>query len=231
MNENELKQNIARNITALRKQNNMTQAELAERLCYSDKSISKWERGDGLPDVYVLTRIAEMFGVTVNDIISETKDEPSVSPLRDTTTPRRVLVTILSAGVVWFVAALVFVILKIALPGADWLWLTFIAAVPVSAVVFVVFAHIWWGNLLRCISVSTLVWGVSIFIHLTMMIPNVENNKMIYIAAGVFQVLVVLWYVYRHWIKKYRTSEKNEAVFADAEENDKVGAVEDGKNE
>ena len=66
MLENELKQNIAHNITALRKKNNMTQAELAEQLNYSDKSISKWERGDGLPDVFVLVKIAEMFGVTVN---------------------------------------------------------------------------------------------------------------------------------------------------------------------
>lgn len=71
MTEDQIKANIAINITELRKKNGMTQAELAESLNYSDKSISKWERGDGIPDVVVLQNIAELFGVTLNDLIKE----------------------------------------------------------------------------------------------------------------------------------------------------------------
>ena len=63
INENEFKQIVARNITNLRKTNGLTQLELAEKLNYSDKAISKWERGESLPDVYMLQVIAEMFGI------------------------------------------------------------------------------------------------------------------------------------------------------------------------
>lgn len=222
MNENELKQNIAHNITALRKKNNMTQADLAEKLSYSDKSISKWERGDGYPDILVLTRIAEMFGVTVNDLVSENSEKVIEEIPRDTTKHRRVLLTALAAGLVWFFAALTFVVLKVIMPDADWLWLSFICAIPASMIVVVVFAHLWWGNIFRCLSVSLLVWGTTVSVHLTSLVPNVQNMKLIYIAAGVFQVLVVLWYLYQY-VRKNKHSDAHPEENADdgAEEADK----------
>ena len=65
----EIKLIIARNITDLRRKNNMTQAELAEKLNYSDKAVSKWERGESLPDVTVLKCIADTFRVTVDYLL------------------------------------------------------------------------------------------------------------------------------------------------------------------
>ena len=47
----DVKSNIAKNITELRLLNNMTQIELAEKLNYSDKAVSKWENDTSLPDV------------------------------------------------------------------------------------------------------------------------------------------------------------------------------------
>ena len=64
MTEERLKKNIAKNLSSLRKSAGLTQAELGEKLTYSDKSISKWERGDGLPDLLVLDKLAELYGVT-----------------------------------------------------------------------------------------------------------------------------------------------------------------------
>lgn len=66
-----VKEIIAKNISGLRKQKGMTQAELAEKLCYSNKSISKWERADSLPDAEMLYKIAEFFGVDVNYLFKE----------------------------------------------------------------------------------------------------------------------------------------------------------------
>ncbi len=60
MTEERLKKNIAKNLSSLRKSAGLTQAELGEKLTYSDKSISKWERGDGLPDLLVLDKLAEL---------------------------------------------------------------------------------------------------------------------------------------------------------------------------
>lgn len=70
MDLNELKLVTASNIIKLRTEKGMTQAELGAHLNYSDKSISKWERGDAIPDAYVLTQLAELFGVSVDFILS-----------------------------------------------------------------------------------------------------------------------------------------------------------------
>ena len=57
-------------IRELREKNNMTQLELAERLCVSDKTISKWETAKGYPDISLLDPIAKVFGVSVAELMS-----------------------------------------------------------------------------------------------------------------------------------------------------------------
>ena len=56
----DVRQIIAENLIELRKVNKLTQLELAEKLNYSDKAISKWERGESLPDVEILCQIADL---------------------------------------------------------------------------------------------------------------------------------------------------------------------------
>ena len=72
MSDNSLSDIIASNLRLYRKLHGMTQAELGECLLYSDKSISKWERGEGLPDVAVLLSLSELYGVTVSELIGQT---------------------------------------------------------------------------------------------------------------------------------------------------------------
>ena len=67
----EIKSNFSENLIKLRKSKSLTQLQLAEKLNYSDKAISKWEVGAVLPDVETLTHIADFFGLTVNDLIWE----------------------------------------------------------------------------------------------------------------------------------------------------------------
>jgi len=62
---------IAQNLTLYRKAANLTQAELAEKINYSDKSVSKWESGNGVPDVYILLKLAEIFKVTLDELVGE----------------------------------------------------------------------------------------------------------------------------------------------------------------
>ena len=59
----DIKSIVAKNISELRQKRSMTQLELAEQLNYSDKAVSKWERGDSLPDISVLCDIAALFSV------------------------------------------------------------------------------------------------------------------------------------------------------------------------
>lgn len=95
---------IAESIVRYRRECNLTQAELAEKIHYSDKSVSKWERADGVPDIFVLVMLAELFGVTVNDLLTEKhrKSHRAAPKLK------RSIITLMSAGLVWLVAAVVF---------------------------------------------------------------------------------------------------------------------------
>ena len=57
-------------IRELREKKHMTQAELAEQLCVSDKTISKWETGKGYPDISLLEPLASVFGISITELIS-----------------------------------------------------------------------------------------------------------------------------------------------------------------
>ena len=65
---NDIKDTIAKNLTELRTRAGFTQLQLAEKLNYSDKAVSKWERGEAVPDLRVLVKLSEIYGVTVDDM-------------------------------------------------------------------------------------------------------------------------------------------------------------------
>ncbi|MBE6836288.1 MAG: helix-turn-helix transcriptional regulator [Ruminococcaceae bacterium] len=70
---------IGKFISKLRKSKGLTQNELADMLNISNKTISKWETGEGLPDISVLPELAKSLGVTVDEILNaELKDEASI---------------------------------------------------------------------------------------------------------------------------------------------------------
>ena len=83
MDENKFKENIARNITAYRKRINLTQLQLAERLNYSDKAISKWERAEGVPDTVIMLKLCEIFNVTLNDLVADKPKKEKKPTLRN----------------------------------------------------------------------------------------------------------------------------------------------------
>ena len=186
INENEFKQIVARNITNLRKTNGLTQLELAEKLNYSDKAISKWERGESLPDVYMLQVIAEMFGVTLNDLISEQTEnfKPSTTKLNKN------IIMALSIGLVWLIAVIIFVILNIA--NIERSWLSFIYAMPVSLIVSIVFTKLWNYKRLLFISVSGLYYTIPLCICTQ---ANWTNKvALLFIIAIPLQFLTILWF-------------------------------------
>ena len=82
MDDEKLKNQIGANIAAYRKNAGLTQAGLAEKLNYSDKAVSKWERGDSIPDVLTLMALAEQFGITVNDLLVDPNALPMDSDSR-----------------------------------------------------------------------------------------------------------------------------------------------------
>lgn len=196
MTESDLKNIIAARLVYFRKLNKLTQLELAAKINYSDKSVSKWERGEGLPDIYVLCTLAELYGVTVNDLVSDTEPLP---PKPQSSLKDRILIPLMSVGLVWLVACIVFVTLKVVLPDMERTWLCFIYALPAACIVATVFMKLWWNLLSRLISVSLLIWSFALSIFLTM---RMQNIALIFIVAAVIQVLTILWYIRKFSPKK-----------------------------
>ena len=138
MQLSELKLISASNIIKLRTEAGLTQAELGEKLNYSDKTISKWERGEAIPDAYVLTQMAEIFGVTVDYLLSshDAWESPEQQAARQEEAGYSVnMIIAISVLGVWTMALTIFVLL--------WLfdiilWETFIVALPVSILTYMV---------------------------------------------------------------------------------------------
>lgn len=220
MDEYKIKQTIAANIAAYRREKDMTQAELAAALNYSDKSISKWERAEGVPDIYVLTQIAELFGVTLNDLAYDhsiptdpTDDVLDEKPAEAVETVKekkpsifsyvhnRVIVAILSGSIVWLVAAIVFFFLRVFLPDFERCWLVFLYATPVTFIVLTVFSGLWRSHLYQLISVSGIIWSSAASVVL-----SVPGGKLVsfYLVALVLQVMTALWYAMKIWNTRLR---------------------------
>ena len=143
MNDEKLRVKLGGNIAAYRKRSGLTQAGLAEKLNYSDKAVSKWERGESLPDVLTLVQLAELFEITVNDLVVDPDELPSdggkVQKVMELVSEKALkrkadkkIVQLLSSTLVWFVALFLFVVISSV--DIDNSWLAFIYAIPVDAI-------------------------------------------------------------------------------------------------
>ena len=128
MTDEEIKQTIAQNIAQYRKKLGLTQFELSEKINYSDKSISKWERGEGIPDAMTLIRLSEIFGVSVNELIYSSQIEKNeIEPKTVDSTASRFtwkhyFITLLSIGGVWLAAFLTICFFQFLAPEIAEVW-------------------------------------------------------------------------------------------------------------
>ena len=199
----DIKENLAKNLTACRKAFNLTQAELAEKLNYSDKAISKWERGESVPDIVVLKQLSVFYGISIDKLLSENKNiKPKITKNLN---KKRTLLCLLSSGLVWLVSILSFVLLSIL--NVDFkAWLLFLYAVSINSIVFIVFASIWKNNYFNAIFISLLIWSALLSIYLTLInvLTIVPNNLWQLLLIGIpLQLLVIFWFILRH-IKKIK---------------------------
>jgi len=194
MGDDHLAAIIGENIARLRKMANMTQFELAEKLNYSDKSVSKWEQGNGIPDIRILLQLAELFGVTVDDLVKK-QDKVVVLPKNAKRTQR--LITLLcSVGLCWLVAVVGFVLLGLFGKDLEGTWLAFVYAVPASAIVVLVFSSIWGWKWTRILSISVLVWSILACIYLTACVCG-QNIWLIFLIGVPLQILALFYFVWR----------------------------------
>ena len=189
-----LRKTVAKNIAQYRKAHHDTQLDLATKLNYSDKSVSKWERGESLPDVYILSQIAELYGVSVSALIGE------IQPPKESKPHYHMFILLLSLALMMAVATLLFsmfMICKVDYPA----WMFFVYALPVCSIICIVFTSLWWGILWQGVSVSALIWTLGLSLYLSF---ELENVSLIFLVCAALQVLTLLWEGFRKFLQRSR---------------------------
>lgn len=203
MDDAKLKKQIGINISTFRKRIGLTQAALAERLSYSDKAVSKWERGESAPDVLTLTELAKQFRVTVNDLLADPNELPADIGKVEQAMGRAVekhlkrkanknVILMLSSLLVWFVALLLFVVLSsFDIPKT---WMAFIYAIPANAIVALSLRSAWHDFRWNLSLISAIVWGCLLSIHVTLLVFFNINIWKIYLLGIPGQIAIFLWF-------------------------------------
>ncbi len=190
---NDVKTTVAKNIAELRLLNNMTQAELGEKLNYSDKTVSKWERAESTPDISVLCEIAELFGVTVDYLISaENVDERFRENKREETIYNRRVITYISESAAWVTATFAFIITTLIMGRMSFQWLYLVYAVPVVLIIALVFNSVWFNPRNNYIIISGLMWSILASVHLTFFFFK-KSVVLIYLLGVAGQIVIILW--------------------------------------
>ncbi len=200
MTEEMIKQTISGNISKYRKIIGLTQSELSEKINYSDKSVSKWERGEGVPDVPTLIRLSEIFGITVNELVYSVENVP-IMPVKENSTAdrftwKRFFITLLSVGIAWLSAFLTICLLDFLAPDIAEVWNGRILSYAGAAgfIVWLVLAVMWWPFVWRFICITGIVWTAALSIYVTF--PT-AGSWAVFAVAGVMQIMVTVCYVWK----------------------------------
>lgn len=203
MEDEKLKKQIGANIASYRKRQRLTQVGLAQKLNYSDKAVSKWERGESAPDVQTLVQLSELFDITVNDLLIDPNELPQETGRVERVMGRAVEKTLkrkadkriilrLSSLCVWFVALLLFVILSsLDVPKSG---VAFFYAIPADATVLLSLRSAWrdfrWNQAL----ISMIVWGVLLSVYITLLVFFQLNIWKLFLLGIPGQIAVLLWF-------------------------------------
>lgn len=193
-NINDLKPIIAKNIAELRKANDITQAELAERLNYSDKAVSKWERGESVPDISVLKNISDIFGVSVDYLISEEKVAPKELVESDIKQIKnnRLIITAMTLFLVLLISTFVFVVLEMAMGNRAWHYLTFMYNLPVCSVILIIFNSVWFNPRYNFTYISLLMWSFLAALIVTFYVCGI-NISLLALVGIPGQIIIIMW--------------------------------------
>ena len=190
---------LAKNLAYYRKASGLTQLELADKFNYSDKSVSKWERGEGFPDIFVLKSLADFYGITVDDFYQSEHKAVKVSQNKKR---KQTYLKLLSIGINWLVTVLTFFLLNTLLsrfaPDAPFeSWLTFIYGTLTTGIILLVWEFIYHNRFLRMIAASIIIWTAALSLFLTFLVVMNLPLPLLFVVAIPLEVLEIIWYLFR----------------------------------
>lgn len=179
---------IAQNISALRKENNMTQSELADKLHYSDKAISRWEKGDTMPPIEILCTLCDIFGVELDYLVSKEHTKKSM-PKTKAKVSNQIIISLLGISVIWLIATCIYVYSGLSANSSP--WIVFLWAVPVSAIVADIF-NIIWGQKHYSIYTRTLfIWSLLACFYIQFLPLNIW---LVFLLGVPIQIIIILYW-------------------------------------
>lgn len=182
---------IAKNLITLRKNKGLTQVELAEKLNYSDKAISRWEHGETLPDVNVLYELCNFYEITMNDLVNEDYDPLEKAPENDKNAKLyRVWLGILTAVVVLLFATVWFAYSQITGKGY---WIAFIWAIPVSSIILQYTCRNVFNWVAKFVFTSICTWTGITALYLHMFLYEQANLWTVFLVGVPIEALAFLW--------------------------------------
>lgn len=195
----DIKATVAKNLTMLRKNKGITQAELAQSFNYSDKAVSRWEHGDTLPDINVLYELCEFYGITMNDLVNEEcKIEELDLEHEKNARIYRIWLGILTVSVVCLLSTVWFAYSQLAYEKGY--WLAFVWAVPVSCIVLNYVCRYAFGWIRKFVFNSIAVWSAITSLYLHILLNSNANLWIIFLIGGPIQALLFMW----QKMKKYK---------------------------
>ncbi len=191
--EQNLEQIVAANLAELRRAQGLTQAELAEKINYSDKSVSKWERGDGLPDLKVLTQLAALYGVSLDTFVTEN----AAHEIEQVQKPKsklslRILTELLAVSIIFLAATVIYVLASFY--AKINLWTLFTWAVPLSFGILTLFNLRWGYRVCAIVFASLLSWCFLTALYLQLLQYNIW---MLFIIGVPAQAAIILFSQYK----------------------------------
>ncbi len=184
----ETREIIALNIASLRKAARLTQAELAEKINYSDKAVSKWERGDSIPDVLVLAELAELFSVTVDYFLKEHGEDEKRPRLENGKKRVRLAIWLTSCIFPYFIALVLWFVFNKIYDNPSWLWKLFIVPIPVLMLISLVFSAIWNKGKREIVVFASLLLWTMLLVAFTY-----SYSWFLFIIGAPIQIVILAW--------------------------------------
>ena len=193
-----IKEIVKDNLIKLRKENKLTQLELAQKIGYSDKAISRWETGETTPDVETLNSLASLYNVPISFFFEKYSEEKQnlQKKKEEKQKVNKIAISLLCIVSVWFVAIILFDVLSKIVGARS--WMAFIWAIPASFLLAIIFNAIWGKRTWTYIFASAFSWTMILALHLQFID---FSSFMIFIAGIPIQVVIILTACLKNYTK------------------------------
>ncbi len=189
----ELRKRIGKNLSELRKRKKYTQLDLAEQLKYSDKTISKWEKGESLPSIEILYTLCNLYGITLDYLVQEgTYEEKKKYLKHDKSKINKIMILLLSISLIWFLILISYVYPYVMIHIN--LWILFIWGFPASFLLVLIFNKLWGKRKYKFAILSFFMWSLLAAIFLLLIFLNQSYQVWAIFLLGIpAQIAIILW--------------------------------------